>query len=921
MRGAFRPLLIFSIDHLPDCADRANNSPVLNISRPMSAGAVKGYFADSDYWIDGHNPPGVWGGKLAHDLGLSGLVEKEPFARMADGRHPYTESKLKPGRDGERSANDITLSAPKEVTLLYMRTGDKRILDAFTESCDWVMDEMEKEAAVQARKRGDPWRKTGNWAWAGFVHFEARPDKQSQLPDPQLHRHHVVFNMTESGQGIRALELGNLKGGFGDGGNVDLYMPMFHSELARRMKELGYGIERNGKVGFGITGIPRDLVEKFSKRRITIQKAKEAIALAEGIKDPERLRRLQAELAVLTRKHKQKDLTRTELWKFWDSQLTKADRLALDTSKGRKGWTTDSEQALRYALDHMLERASVVPEKKVLATALNYGVGSVDLDSLREAYHDLGVLVKDGMVTTRSVLNQESRIIDFAREGKGTMRPLQVAPATQSPASKRELATLSAEQQALIQHVLTSQDQVVLVQGDAGTGKTHTIKPIFQQLNCPVEMLAPSAAASRGVLRDEGFGRADTVASFLGSQERQRAVKNGVIWVDEASLLSINDLDQLAHVSKVMNARLVLQGDPKQHRSVARDGNMMKVLEEYASLKVGRLKEIWRQKNPAYKEAVALIAKGDILKGHEALEKMGAVRHAGVADLVSEYMDVLDRGRSVLVVCPTHKEAESITLAIRTARRDRGDLGHDVVVETLKPLHWTQAQKSDPGQYSGSEVLQFHRNSGAWKAGDRVGAANVTNGEKLPNPGHMGVFAPASIAIAPGDTIRITNNSWDKTGLHRLDNGSHYTVGSIEPVSHDITLSNGWVINTPHITHGYVSTSYGAQGKTVDVCLAAMGQDSLGAINAHQYYVTASRARHAFRLYTDLWKDELKAAIRKSDTRKSATEVFKPKRRVRNPHIDIRKRAQEHVRRLLIEQEMSGMEPVRQSDRSLGHDR
>lgn len=104
------------------------------------------------------------------------------------------------------------------------------------------------------------------------------------------------------------------------------------------------------------------------------------------------------------------------------------------------------------------------------------------------------------------------------------------------------------------------------------------------------------------------------------------------------------------------------------------------------------------------------------------------------------------------------------------------------------------------------------------------------------------------------------HNFRDKTGKHRIDNGTILNVKSIDP-SGDITLSNGWVINTPHITHGYVSTSYGAQGKTVDVALAAMGKDTLPAVNAAQFYVTASRARQAFRLNTDCTPEELKATI------------------------------------------------------------
>ena len=147
----------------------------------------------------------------------------------------------------------------------------------------------------------------------------------------------------------------------------------------------------------------------------------------------------------------------------------------------------------------------------------------------------------------------------------------------------------------MVNHVLKSTDQVVLVIGDAGTGKTRSIKAAFQEIDRPIEMLAPSADASRGVLRQEGFSKADTVASFLLSEERQAAVKNGVLWIDEAGLLPIKDLSRLTEIARQQNARIVLMGDNKQHSSPARHGNMMNVLQEYAGLPVGRLTEIWRQ--------------------------------------------------------------------------------------------------------------------------------------------------------------------------------------------------------------------------------------------------------------------------------------------------------------------------------------
>ena len=50
-------------------------------------------------------------------------------------------------------------------------------------------------------------------------------------------------------------------------------------------------------------------------------------------------------------------------------------------------------------------------------------------------------------------------------------------------------------------------------------------------------------------------------------------------------------------------------------------------------------------------------------------------------------------------------------------------------------------------------------------------------------------------------------------------------------------------------------------------------------MNAEQFYVSLSRAKFEARVYTDLPPDELKAAIRRTDTRKSATELMTPRKR------------------------------------------
>ena len=73
-----------------------------------------------------------------------------------------------------------------------------------------------------------------------------------------------------------------------------------------------------------------------------------------------------------------------------------------------------------------------------------------------------------------------------------------------------------------------------------------------------------------------------------------------------------------------LDARIVLQGDPKQHKAVSRHGNMLTVLEDYAGLPVAKLTKIQRQKGE-YAEAVAAIRDGDLKTGDAILRKLGWV--------------------------------------------------------------------------------------------------------------------------------------------------------------------------------------------------------------------------------------------------------------------------------------------------------
>ena len=58
--------------------------------------------------------------------------------------------------------------------------------------------------------------------------------------------------------------------------------------------------------------------------------------------------------------------------------------------------------------------------------------------------------------------------------------------------------------------------------------------------------------------------------------------------------------------------------------------------------------------------------------------------------------------KTVLVVDPTHKDGDALTERLRELLKDKGVIrGEEHAFRRLKPLHWTDARKSDAAAYAG----------------------------------------------------------------------------------------------------------------------------------------------------------------------------------------------------------------------------
>lgn len=854
--------------------------------RVVASRNAKEYFAQSlrkeDYYTEGQEVRGEWHGIGAEKLGLSGFVDQSGFDALCENKKPRTDERLtQRNKDNRIVGYDFSFHCPKSVSVVYEFTRDERILNAFKLSVNQTMREIETESKTRVRQKGaNENRTTGNMVWAEFVHFTARPVKG--LPDPHLHAHCYTFNTTwdEAEKKWKAGQFRDLKA------DAPYFEAAFHARFAKELAEIGYRIERTPK-GWELAGVPQRVIGEFSKRSDQIEeKARELGITSAKEKDG---------LAALTRERKQKQLSKTELRELWDKRISADERAAIQNSMGHSHAATkkvSEMKAMDFAVQHCFERASIVTGKELLRHALRYGVGDVDVEETRHQLSRDEFIQENAnghrWFTTNQVLAEERRLIDFVQEGRGKFKPFR------SGSYQFQNRMLSQEQRDAVLHVIGSRDRVTAIRGGAGTGKTTMMKEAVAAIESSgqrVFTFAPSAEASRGVLRSEaGFADADTVEALLRSARLQEQIRGQVIWIDEAGLLGALALGHVAALAERQDCRLVLSGDTAQHRAVER-GDALRILEQHADLRAAELKEIWRQKADSHKAIVADLRAGDLERAFKQLNELGMLRELEPENrheaLAADYVAAVEKGKSALVISPTHIEGERVTVRIRERLKKAGKLrGEERQLLQLRNLQWTKAQRGDSVNYHSDMVIQFHQNVSGFRRGERVKvkrrngeAVEVEreNGEAallpLENPARFQVYESQAIDLAAGDMVRITQNGFTRD-KHRLNNGDLKKIKGFT-VDGDIKLGKGWVISkdSGNLTHGYCVTSYTSQSKSVDCVFVSESSESFCAANREQFYVSASRFREALTIYTDN-KDQLLEGVSRSSQRASATDLM-----------------------------------------------
>jgi conjugative relaxase-like TrwC/TraI family protein len=660
-----------------------------------------------DYYLtpDGEmaQAPGRW---LAEPDTLErlGVKPDEPvagddFVALMEGRHPGTGRWLRPtGAGGGRGGGiDVTFSAPKSVSVAWALSDPwqrERIEAAHARAVEQAVLYMRERVPLVRRRQNGPVieEPAKDLIAAEYRHTTARGGSGAQAPDPQLHSHVVITAVVREDERVVAVASRPV---FRSAREVGAF---YRSALAEGLAREGYAIEQGtGKDGryFEIAGVPRGLVEEFSKRSREVARAAERFRAKYG-RAPERgeLRNLALE------NRKAKELTtRADLQRVWQETGRRHDFDAGEALRLLAVEPARPERSIEDRIETRLTEHHAVFDPGVLrAVALEQSAGEMAPDTAlgvaREMVRDRRVVPLEGdRMTTLAIRAQEQAIERRAKQlaepaGRDVGKRARTHAARE--VAERISGPLSPEQGHALR-VLTGPERATILIGPAGTGKGVVIDAATRAerhagrrtlgvavSGSTAERLGADspALAGRTLTLDALVARANT--STINLDQRT------TVFLDEAGMADHERLDAITELIERSGAKLIAIGDGKQLPSIG-PGGMFDRLTTHAP--TAELEDVHRTRDPAEQKAWRALRDGHPEKAMAHYASRGQLYFRDTRDEAGE--TAVQRWHTLtqkhglrqvaLIADASNVEIDRLNARAQHLRAENGELGHQEI--------------------------------------------------------------------------------------------------------------------------------------------------------------------------------------------------------------------------------------------------
>jgi conjugative relaxase-like TrwC/TraI family protein len=950
---------------------------MMSVKISISAKDAESYYGSDDYYIGADKSEGgYWYGndEMAESFGLVGSVKPESFSKILGGYDPISGAPVaaNAGDKNRCAGSDFTFSVPKSVSILAFK--DKEIEKAFDRTVHKSLDYLESFIQTRHKHNGVvTHEKTGRALFAVFKHTVSRAPDSTHEPDPQLHAHCVMPNLTvDADRQFMAIH-----NPFADKNMIHLLGQYFRNELAEELKELGYSIDitdrKNGF--FEVKGISKEIIKTFSNRADQVKTevenlrkltykdiyetdkaqlmkwAKERVRTADPAAVDVEFERLRNSnelpyanwsdskltvLAVKTSRQRKRSVKKEDIINQINDTLTEKHGETLDSlitkAKAEQPKPPDPDNTPRRAILAAIENATTTEvaytKEEIIRNALRLNLGGETQPKAVIAEFDrlIGTKItklrtetsKKGEITyysTPELMDIERENIDICVKSKtnyviDNKTVDEFINQTHKELIRKPDGTGFTQGQAdALRHILTTDCQYSAVQGDAGTGKSFSMryaKELLEKHGYEVCGVAPTGKATDELAAAAGIKTIMTIDSLIKTADKPlKRGKKYCFIVDESSMGGSRTINELLKVTQEYDAKVIFVGDKKQFQPVGA-GKFFSDLQK-TDVKVTHMKDVVRQKTAQTRNVVKALADKEIheafnhLAGHTGYKnciqeiKDGNARQQAVAD---DYVNCYNSGTDAIVVTATNEDRRSINKIIREKLVNQGKIKNIGEFPLLEPQNigdFLYADSFSIGQQiKGLPQLKVDGKSEFGVITDidrnrnRITVYNPITQESFPihTPDYAG--KPFSVfnhnekaALGIGEKIaflknaKVTDKNTGKTV--NLRNGQLAAITALDKEGNISVNMGNKDIKFNLNDYNYLTTAFAlslhkSQGMTVDKVI--WHADSQKEVSTNSIYVAITRCKRDIAVYTDDAENLRKKAAKEQDKYSTMDDEF-----------------------------------------------